>query len=68
MAARCSYLCGYQTGWTTANGHEIIVAAARIPPVRRVTLVNCALVMHIPLIIILMSPLCPLEIVENHPA
>jgi hypothetical protein len=43
VAARCSYLCGDQPGWTTSNDHEIIVTAARVLPVRRVALVNCAL-------------------------
>ncbi len=28
VAARCSYLCGDQPGWTTTNDHEIIVATA----------------------------------------
>ena len=47
VAGRCCYLCGDQSGWATADDHEIIVAAGRVLPVRRMALINCALVVHV---------------------
>jgi hypothetical protein len=47
VAARCGRQCGDQPGWTTAYNHKVVVAAGRVLPVRRVALVDRALVVFI---------------------
>jgi len=47
VAARCGRQCGDQPGWTTAYDHKVVVAAGRVLPVRRVALVDRALVVFI---------------------
>src|SRR5262249_21630501 len=47
VAALCSRQCGDQPGWATAYDYKVVVAAKRILPVRRVTLVDRTLVVFI---------------------
>src|SRR5215813_12138555 len=47
VADRCGRQCGDQPGWTSAEDHEIVVAAGRVLPFRRVALIDRALVVFI---------------------